>query len=34
MGYGFKIILDYLDAVGLSTGPGGTTLLLDRMTTN
>jgi anti-sigma regulatory factor (Ser/Thr protein kinase) len=34
MGYGFKIILDYLDAVGLSTGPGGTTLLLDRITTN
>jgi anti-sigma regulatory factor (Ser/Thr protein kinase) len=34
MGYGFKIILDYLDAVGLSTGPSGTTLLLDRMTTN
>lgn len=34
MGYGFKIILDYLDAVGLSTGPGGTTLLLDRMTTD
>jgi anti-sigma regulatory factor (Ser/Thr protein kinase) len=34
MGYGFKIILDYLDAVGLSTGPSGTTLLLDRMTTD
>jgi len=34
MGYGFKIILDYLDAVGLSTGPDGTTLLLDRITTN
>ena len=34
MGYGFKIILDYLDAVGLSTGPSGTTLLLDRITTN
>ena len=32
MGYGYKIILDYLDAVGLHTGPGGTTLLLDRMT--
>ncbi len=32
MGYGFKIILDYLDAVGLSTGPTGTTLLLDRKT--
>ena len=32
MGYGYKIILDYLDAVGLHTGPGGTTLLLDRLT--
>ena len=32
MGYGFKIILDYLDAVALHTGPTGTTLLLDRMT--
>lgn len=32
MGYGYKIILDYLDAVGLQTGPTGTTLLLDRMT--
>ena len=32
MGYGYKIILDYLDAVGLHTGPSGTTLLLDRMT--
>jgi len=32
MGYGYKIILDYLDAVALHTGPGGTTLLLDRMT--
>ena len=32
MGYGFKIILDYLDAVGLHTGPTGTTLLLDRKT--
>jgi anti-sigma regulatory factor (Ser/Thr protein kinase) len=31
MGYGYKIILDYLDAVGLHTGPGGTTLLLDRL---
>jgi serine/threonine-protein kinase RsbW len=31
MGYGYKIILDYLDAVSLHTGPGGTTLLLDRM---
>ena len=32
MGYGFKIILDYLDAVGLRTGRMGTTLLLDRKT--
>ncbi len=32
MGYGYKIILDYLDAVALHTGPRGTTLLLDRMT--
>ena len=32
MGYGYKIILDYLDAVGLHTGPAGTTLLLDRTT--
>jgi len=32
MGYGFKIILDYLDAVGLSTGQTGTTLILDRKT--
>ncbi len=32
MGYGYKIILDYLDAVALHTGPGGTTLLLDRLT--
>ena len=32
MGYGYKIILDYLDAVGLHTGPSGTTLVLDRMT--
>ncbi len=32
MGYGYKIILDYLDAVGLNSGPSGTTLLLDRMT--
>jgi anti-sigma regulatory factor (Ser/Thr protein kinase) len=31
MGYGYKIILDYLDAVSLHTGPGGTTLLLDRL---
>ncbi len=30
MGYGFKIILDNLDAVALHTGPDGTTLLLDR----
>jgi len=30
MGYGYKIILDYLDAVALHTGPGGTTLLLAR----
>jgi anti-sigma regulatory factor (Ser/Thr protein kinase) len=32
MGYGFKIILDHLDAVGLHTGRAGTTLLLDRVT--
>jgi anti-sigma regulatory factor (Ser/Thr protein kinase) len=32
MGYGFKIILDYLDAVGLRTSQMGTTLLLDRKT--
>ena len=32
MGYGFKIILDYLDAVGLRTGQTGTTLILDRKT--
>jgi anti-sigma regulatory factor (Ser/Thr protein kinase) len=32
MGYGFKIILDYLDAVGLRTGQTGTSLLLDRKT--
>ena len=32
MGYGYKIILDYLDAVALHTGPSGTTLLLDRTT--
>ncbi len=32
MGYGYKIILDYLDSVALHTGPSGTTLLLDRMT--
>jgi anti-sigma regulatory factor (Ser/Thr protein kinase) len=30
MGYGFKIILDNLDAVALHTGPEGTTLVLDR----
>ena len=30
MGYGFKIILDRLDSVGLYTGEQGTTLLLDR----
>jgi len=33
MGYGLKIILDNLDAVGLHTGDDGTTLLLDHMTT-
>lgn len=32
MGYGFKIILDYLDAVELHSGPSGTTLILDRKT--
>jgi anti-sigma regulatory factor (Ser/Thr protein kinase) len=32
MGYGFKIILDYLDSVGLHTGRAGTTLLMDRKT--
>ena len=32
MGYGYKIILDYLDAVALHTGSGGTTLVLDRLT--
>ncbi len=31
MGYGFKIILDNLDAVALHTGPDGTTLVLDRV---
>ncbi len=31
MGYGFKIILDNLDAVGLFTSPLGTTLILDRV---
>lgn len=33
MGYGLKIILDNLDAVGLHTGESGTTLFLDQMTT-
>lgn len=32
MGYGLKIILDNVDAVGLHTGADGTTLLLDHMT--
>jgi anti-sigma regulatory factor (Ser/Thr protein kinase) len=32
MGYGFKIMLDHLDGVGLHTGPSGTTLVLDRLT--
>ena len=32
MGYGFKIILDNLDAVGLHTAATGTTLILDRKT--
>jgi hypothetical protein len=32
MGYGFKIIVDNLDGVGLHTGDGGTTLILDRKT--
>ena len=32
MGYGFKIIVDNLDAVGLHTAPTGTTLILDRKT--
>ncbi len=32
MGYGLKIILDYLDSVGLHSGPTGTTLILDRKT--
>ncbi len=31
MGYGFKIMLDHLDAVGLHSGPWGTTLVLDRI---
>ena len=33
MGYGFKIMLDHLDAVGLHSGPWGTTLVLDRTMT-
>ncbi|MFA4965768.1 MAG: ATP-binding protein [Thermoleophilia bacterium] len=32
MGYGLKIILEHLDAVGLHTGRTGTTLVLDRKT--
>jgi serine/threonine-protein kinase RsbW len=32
MGYGFKIIMENLDAVGLHTAPTGTTLILDRKT--
>ena len=32
MGYGYKIIVDNLDAVGLHTAPTGTTLILDRKT--
>jgi anti-sigma regulatory factor (Ser/Thr protein kinase) len=32
MGYGFKIIMDNLDAVGLHTSSTGTTLILDRKT--
>ena len=32
MGYGFKIILDNLDAVSLRTTATGTTLILDRKT--
>lgn len=32
MGYGFRIMLDHLDAVGLHSGPWGTTLVLDRHT--
>jgi len=31
MGYGFKIITENLDVVGLHTRPAGTTLLLDRI---
>jgi hypothetical protein len=31
MGYGFKIITENLDVVGLHTRPEGTTLLLDRI---
>lgn len=32
MGYGFKIIIDHVDTVGLHTTPTGTTLILDRKT--
>lgn len=31
MGYGYRIMLEHLDAVGLHTGPGGTTVILDRL---
>ena len=31
MGYGYRIMLDHLDAVGLHTSPAGTTLILDRL---
>ncbi|GEM_PF-660501 len=30
MGYGYHIILEHIDDVALSTGPGGTTLILDQ----
>lgn len=30
MGYGYKIILDHIDDVGLHSGPAGTTLILDQ----
>jgi anti-sigma regulatory factor (Ser/Thr protein kinase) len=30
MGYGYRIILDHIDDVCLSTGPAGTTLILDQ----
>ncbi len=33
MGYGLKIILDNVDAVGLHTASDGTTLILDHKTT-